>query len=60
MKVTHYDHFKATPKTVGVGLAYFLVPFLGFTYLLYTSRTSNEQKLRNGEVAYKDRSFKLV
>lgn len=60
MKVTNYDHFKVTPKTSRIGILYFIIPFIGFSYLIKTSRDEKEAKYRNGEVAYKDRYFKLV
>lgn len=60
MKATQYDHFKPTPKTMKFGALYFLFPMLGLTYILYSTREKQEAKYRSGEVAYKDRRFKLI
>lgn len=60
MKATQYDHFKATPKTVGYGILGMLVPILGYAWILYCDREKREKQFRNGEVAYKDRLFKLI
>lgn len=60
MKATQYDHFKATPKTVRLGILGMLVPIIGYAYILNIDRTRREKKFRNGEVAYKDRLFKLI
>lgn len=60
MKDTRYDHFKVTSKTVSYGLFGFLFPLVGIIYALKTSRDQKEARIRNGEVPYRDRIFKLV
>lgn len=60
MKANHYDHFKATPKTIKMGIFIMIGPILAYAYLLNQNRTERERKFRNGEVAYKDRLFKLI
>lgn len=60
MKVTNYDHFKVNPKTARIGMLYFIIPLVGFAYLFKSTRDKQEARYRNGEVAYRDRKFKLV
>ncbi|EFA12181.1 hypothetical protein TcasGA2_TC002331, partial [Tribolium castaneum] len=60
MRVSTYEHFKPNPKTAGYGFFLTLLPMVGYIYLLHTTRQAKEKRYRNGEVAYKDRDFKLI
>ncbi|RZC32519.1 NDUF B4 domain containing protein [Asbolus verrucosus] len=60
MRVSTFEHFKPNPKNAGYGLLFTVIPILGYAYLLHFTRSKQEQKYRNGEVAYKDRDFKLI
>ncbi|KAL5010464.1 hypothetical protein ScPMuIL_012769 [Solemya velum] len=59
-RVTQWDHFKISPKTTWYGLALVVIPVGLLTYLVFKDRHERETKIRNGEVAYKDRTFKFM
>lgn len=55
-----FEHFRPTPKG---GLQWFAVtiaPMLILGYFIYNDRKEFERKCRSGEIAYKDRMFKMV
>ncbi|XP_014675024.1 PREDICTED: uncharacterized protein LOC106815112 [Priapulus caudatus] len=60
MRVTQFDHFRATPKTSALGLGLFVLPIAFFTYLIYREKTTFEKKCREGKISYKDRNFKFA
>lgn len=60
MRVSTYEHFKPTPKTVAWGICLIVIPMLGYGYLLKSSREEKEAIYRRGEIAYHDRRFKFV
>ncbi|CAH0553761.1 unnamed protein product [Brassicogethes aeneus] len=60
MKVNGFDYFKPSIKNGLQGLFLLVIPMGGFGYLVYKSRAEQEARFRNGEVAYKDRRFKLI
>ncbi|XP_064594512.1 uncharacterized protein LOC135461378 [Liolophura sinensis] len=60
MRVSQYDYFKATPKTTAWGFALLIVPMVGLGWLVLDSKIKEEKRFRNGEVMYKDRSFKFI
>ncbi|XP_023936122.1 uncharacterized protein LOC112044485 [Bicyclus anynana] len=59
MKVTHFDRFEANRKTSLFGFFAIVVPMISYGYLVWNERNKREQKIRAGEVPYKDRIFKL-
>lgn len=60
MKVSHFDYFKATTRTVRLGFLIVFLPIIGFAQLFTWERGNRERKIRNGEVAYEDRLFKFI
>merc|ERR1711893_100194 len=60
MRATHWDQFKVTPKSTFVGFAVGAFPILGFWYLLHQDKKQLEEKCRTGQIAYRDRDWKLV
>ncbi|GAB1605388.1 uncharacterized protein LOC115222292 [Argonauta hians] len=60
MRVTGFDYFKVTFKSVMVGLNLVVVPIAVISYLLIKDRTGREEKIRNGEIMYKDRLNKFT
>ncbi|XP_029648326.1 uncharacterized protein LOC115222292 [Octopus sinensis] len=60
MRVTGFNYFKVSFKSVMVGLNFVVVPIAVFTYLIYKEREGQERKIRNGEIMYKDRHNKLI
>ncbi|XP_074662393.1 NADH dehydrogenase [ubiquinone] 1 beta subcomplex subunit 4-like [Tubulanus polymorphus] len=55
-----YEYFRATPYTAVLGLAFGLLPMVALYKLITKQRNQREMKIRNGEVAYKDRPFKFI
>ncbi|CAH1381537.1 NADH dehydrogenase [ubiquinone] 1 beta subcomplex subunit 4 [Tenebrio molitor] len=60
MRVSTFEHFKPNAKNAGFGMLFAVIPILGYAYLLHTTRSQQEQRYRSGQVAYKDRDFKLI
>uniref|UniRef100_L7WWD5 NADH dehydrogenase [ubiquinone] 1 beta subcomplex subunit 4 n=1 Tax=Heliconius erato TaxID=33431 RepID=L7WWD5_HELEA len=59
MKVTQFDHFKPNRRTSIFGVCTVVIPMLIYGYIIKTDRDNREAKIRNGELLYKDRLFKL-
>jgi len=59
-RATKYDFFKPTGRGFFNYFASVWLPIFGFAYYLRWYRGRKEQKLRSGQVAYKDRDFKYV
>lgn len=60
MKVSGFEYFKPSGKNVLYGLAFMVIPMVGFGYLVQKTRNDQEARIRRGEVAYKDRNFKFI
>lgn len=60
MRVNHYDHFKPTFKTFKYGFLMVVGPIIATGLAFKYQRGHNEEKFRTGQVAYKDRWFKLI
>ncbi|XP_037579175.1 NADH dehydrogenase [ubiquinone] 1 beta subcomplex subunit 4 [Dermacentor silvarum] len=55
-----YEHFRPTPKG---GLQWFaasILPMLVLGYVVHKDRQEFERRCRTGEIAYKDRMFKMI
>ncbi|KAJ2950892.1 hypothetical protein O0L34_g5255 [Tuta absoluta] len=59
MKVTQLEHFRPNTRTSIFGVCAIVIPMLTYGYLIWNERNDREQKIRRGEVMYKDRLFKL-
>ncbi|KAL3183320.1 hypothetical protein MRX96_000296 [Rhipicephalus microplus] len=55
-----YEHFRPTPKGGFQFFAATFLPMLVLGYFVYKDRREFERKCRTGEIAYKDRMFKMV
>ncbi|XP_062531472.1 uncharacterized protein LOC101746156 [Bombyx mori] len=60
MKVTQFEYFTVNKRTSLFGFFVIVVPMFTFGTLIWNERTQREQKIRSGELRYKDRLFKLV
>jgi NADH dehydrogenase (ubiquinone) 1 beta subcomplex subunit 4 len=60
MRVSNYEHFKPTPRSVRVGLFTVVIPIVLYAWMLKAERSGREEKYRTGQVAYKDRLFKFI
>ncbi|CAG9857081.1 unnamed protein product [Phyllotreta striolata] len=60
LHVSNFDHFKPTTRTIKGVFGLFIIPFGLTWYLVYTSKNNKEAMYRRGEVAYKDRKFKMA
>merc|ERR1712141_850354 len=60
MRVSHFDHFKATPKTGAFAFATVVAPILFFWWRFEADRNNREAKFRSGQVAYRDRDYKFI
>lgn len=59
MKVTQFEFFQANRRTSLVGICAIIIPMFSYGYILWKHRTDREAKIRNGELRYRDRMFKL-
>lgn len=55
-----YEHFRPTPKGGLLWIGVTFVPMFILGYLVHNDRKEFERKCRSGEIAYKDRMFKMV
>lgn len=60
MRVNNYDHFKPTYKTFKWGFLLVVAPIIVTAMAFKYERGAREEKCRTGQVAYKDRWFKLI
>ena len=60
MKVTQYDHFKATPKSGLIGFFVLIVPVTLLTYFANEHHEKQERKIKSGEITAKDRGYKFA
>ncbi|CAG9132615.1 hypothetical protein JYU34_017327 [Plutella xylostella] len=60
MKVTRFDHFKPNRSNSLFGITAIIIPMCAYAYWIVTDRNAKEQKIRNGELRYRDRLFKLA
>uniref|UniRef100_V5GYY5 NADH dehydrogenase [ubiquinone] 1 beta subcomplex subunit 4 n=1 Tax=Anoplophora glabripennis TaxID=217634 RepID=V5GYY5_ANOGL len=60
MKVSGFEYFKPSGKNVLYGLLFMVIPMVGFGYLVKKTRMDEEDRIRRGDVAYKDRNFKFI
>lgn len=60
MRVSNYEHFKPTARSVRVGGFAVVLPILIYGYMLKKERDTREHKFRTGQVAYADRKFKFI
>jgi len=60
MRSTHWDQFKASPKTAAFGFAFALAPILFFWWRFEKDKSDREKLFRTGEVSYRDRSWKFI
>ncbi|XP_013193660.1 NADH dehydrogenase [ubiquinone] 1 beta subcomplex subunit 4 [Amyelois transitella] len=59
MKVTQFEHFKPNLKNSLFGICAIIIPMVSYGYLIWKDRNDREQKIRSGELLYKDRLFKF-
>ncbi|XP_045769895.1 uncharacterized protein LOC123870571 [Maniola jurtina] len=59
MKVTQFDRFQPNRRTSLFGFFTIIVPMVTYGYFIWHERNGREQKIRAGEVPYRDRLFKL-
>ncbi|CAH2267869.1 jg12945 [Pararge aegeria aegeria] len=59
MKVTQFERFQPNPRTSLFGVLTIIVPMLTYGYFIWNERNDREQKIRAGEMPYRDRLFKL-
>lgn len=60
LTVTYYEHFKPTPRSFSSLMFLFVIPVLGYGYLIKSNRDQKEIEYRTGQVAYKDRKFPFI
>lgn len=60
MRVSHFEHFKPTGKSFRIGFFLVVAPVIFFAMAFKTQRGNLEQKIRNGEISYRDRRFKFI
>ncbi|XP_072932466.1 NADH dehydrogenase [ubiquinone] 1 beta subcomplex subunit 4 [Epargyreus clarus] len=60
LKVTQFEYFKPNRSNALFGIFAVVVPMLTYGYLIWNQRNDREQKIRRGELVYKDRLFKLI
>ncbi|KAM3960053.1 NADH dehydrogenase (ubiquinone) B15 subunit [Aphomia sociella] len=60
MKVTQFDHFSANPRTSLFGVCAIILPMLTYGYFVWNDRNNREQKIRSGELRYRERMFKFA
>ncbi|XP_068617217.1 NADH dehydrogenase [ubiquinone] 1 beta subcomplex subunit 4 [Battus philenor] len=60
MKVTQFDNFKPNRSTSMFGLCAVVIPMFVYGYFIWNDRNDREQKIRSGELRYRDRMFKFV
>lgn len=60
MRVSNYEHFKPTGRSLRVGMGLVVLPIVIYAWALNKEREIREKQYRNGEVAYKDRRFKFI
>ncbi|XP_026488657.1 uncharacterized protein LOC113395303 [Vanessa tameamea] len=59
MKATQVDFFQPNRRTALFGICSIIIPMFTYGYLIYNERNGREEKVRSGELRYKDRLFKL-
>ncbi|XP_053604680.1 NADH dehydrogenase [ubiquinone] 1 beta subcomplex subunit 4 [Plodia interpunctella] len=59
MKVTQYDHFKPNARNSLFGIGAIIIPMFVYGYFIWNDRDNREQKIRSGELRYRDRLFKF-
>lgn len=60
MRVSHFEHFKPTAKSFGMGMACVVLPIVGYCWFLKNERDGREAAVRTGQVSYRDRKFKFI
>lgn len=60
MRVSNYEHFKPTVKSARIGGLLVVAPIVLYAWWLKSERAGREEKVRRGEVAYRDRKFKFI
>lgn len=60
MRVSNFEHFRPTLRTVRLGLFTIVVPMVLYGWMMKSERNNREKKYRTGQVAYKDRKFKFI
>lgn len=60
MRVNNYEHFKPTFKSFKVGFLCVVFPIIAFAAAFKYERDTRNDKIRTGQVAYKDRWFKFI
>ncbi|XP_046398570.1 NADH dehydrogenase [ubiquinone] 1 beta subcomplex subunit 4 [Ischnura elegans] len=60
LKATGYDSFKPTPRSGFYAFGLVVAPIALYAWWIKSQRDSVEKKLRNGEIAYRDRKFKFT
>lgn len=60
MKVSQFEYFQPNMRTSLIGICAIVLPMIGYGYLVRNERAQREEKIRNGELRYRDRIFKLA
>lgn len=59
MKTCQFDQFQPNRRNSLFGIGVIIIPMFVYGYLVWNERNTREQKIRSGELRYKDRLFKL-
>uniref|UniRef100_A0A336MY24 NADH dehydrogenase [ubiquinone] 1 beta subcomplex subunit 4 n=1 Tax=Culicoides sonorensis TaxID=179676 RepID=A0A336MY24_CULSO len=59
-RVSQWDYFKVSGRTSRWGLGLTVIPMFLFGKLVYDERAEREEKIRTGQIAYRDRKFKYI
>ncbi|XP_030752573.1 uncharacterized protein LOC115879739 [Sitophilus oryzae] len=60
MSVTAVEHFRPSGLNAFLGFSIMVIPMFTFGYYLNKTRSDREQSFRRGEVAYKDRQYRVL
>lgn len=60
MRVSYAEHFKPTGKSFRWAFFLVIAPVIVITKLVTRERAGREAKYSNGEVSYRDRTFKFI
>ncbi|KAL4704785.1 hypothetical protein ACJJTC_015032 [Scirpophaga incertulas] len=60
MKVTQVEYFQPNMKNALFGIFTIVLPMFGYGYLMWKDRSTREQKIRSGELRYRERQFKFA
>lgn len=59
MQATQLERFTPTRRNMIFGICSIIIPMVSYGMLIKSDRNKQEQKIRSGEIRYRDRLFKL-